>query len=112
MSASRLDADSSEDEFVGGRSHVLDDSSDSSVGRPEDMDVRDYSGDEAGAKKKPTIALNADSSEDDMSDTRKERCRNTNWLYRKSLLLRIFDKIFDVDFGERKQKLSLLLISF
>ena len=77
MSASRLDADSSEDELAGGRSHVLDDSSDSSVGRPDDMDFRDGSGDETEKKKKPAAtALNADSSDDDVPDTRQERYRN------------------------------------
>ena len=78
MSASRLDADSSEDELAGGRSHVLDDSSDSSVGRPDDMDFRDGSGDETEKKKKKpaATALNADSSDDDVPHTRQERCRN------------------------------------
>jgi hypothetical protein len=77
MSASRLDADSSEDELAGGRSHVLDDSSDSSVGRPDDMDFRDGSGDETEQKKNPAAtALNADSSDDDVPDTRQERYRN------------------------------------
>ena len=59
-------ADSSDDEAAPASSrHRNDSSSDSSVGRPDDMDKTDIS----GAAGRQTLALNADSSDDETPDT-------------------------------------------
>ena len=77
MSATRLDADSSEDESAAVRPNRVqlqeEDSSDSSVGRPEDMVHGDSSADEGSTKRRQTAALNADSSDEEIRITPEER---------------------------------------